>query len=301
MRLFFIILIVILQIMLFVLPKTELKKFSSQSLGQTRVSESFPKLLPQPQIVQDQQKVGQITAKSAIVTDFQTGTSLYEKNADLRLLPASITKLMTAQIGQENCAPDKVIKIENIIGDGTQMGLTLGDVVTFKDLLYGMLVSSGNDAAYAVATSCSNSYDQFIIAMNQKAQDLGMKNTRFANPAGFDSDNQYSTARDLAKLAKVVVANPLISKIVSTQSIVLTDVSGNKTYYLENINKLLGHVEGVEGVKTGQTEGALENLVTKTTRGGNTILVPVLGSNDRFEDTRKLIEWAFANHKWLAP
>ena len=134
--------------------------------------------------------------------------------------------------------------------------------------------------------------------MNERAKTLEMANTHFDNPAGFDSDYNYSTAADLSKLAKDAVANPLISKIVATKTIVLTDVSGIKTYYVENINKLLGEVDGVEGVKTGHTEAAGEILLTEATRAGNTIIVVVLSSEDRFEDSKKLIEWAFANYHW---
>jgi D-alanyl-D-alanine carboxypeptidase (penicillin-binding protein 5/6) len=208
---------------------------------------------------------------------------------------------MTALVALERCSPETSIRVGAVIKDGTQMGIAQGDVLTVESLLYGMLISSGNDAAYVLAYSCSDSFNRFIVSMNQKAKELKMENTHFANPAGFDDSSQYSTASDLAKLAKVAVANPLISKIVATKSTVLTDVFGTKTYYLENINELLGEVKGLEGVKTGQTEGSLEILVTKTTRDGNTIIAVVLGSQDRFGESKQLIEWAFANHRWLAP
>jgi D-alanyl-D-alanine carboxypeptidase len=125
-----------------------------------------------------------------------------------------------------------------------------------------------------------------------------MINTHFTNPAGFDDSTQYSTAADLAKLAKVITANPLIAKIVTTKSTVVTDVSGNKTYFLENVNKLLGIIEGIEGVKTGQTEGSLEILITKTTRNNNSIITAVLGSQDRFGESKELINWSFENFTW---
>ena len=137
--------------------------------------------------------------------------------------------------------------------------------------------------------------------MNLKAKELAMYDSHFTNPAGFDDPNHYSTARDLAKLARVAVASPLIAKIVATKSIVLTDTLNTKTYYLENINKLLGQVEGISGIKTGQTEGSLEVLITQTTRDGHTIITVVLGSTDRFADSINLIEWTFANHQWISP
>src|SRR3990167_7989437 len=205
---------------------------------------------------------------------------------------------MTALVALEKCSPDNIITVGPVNTNGTQMGLASGDQITVETLLYGMLMVSGNDAAYVLASSCADSYDEFIVLMNERVQTLEMANPHFDNPAGFDSDYNYSTAADLSKLAKDAVANPLISKIVATKTIVLTDVSGIKTYYLENINKLLGEVDGVEGVKTGHTEAAGEILLTKATRGGSTIIVVVLDSTDRFEDSKKLIEWAFANHNW---
>ncbi|MBI2012604.1 D-alanyl-D-alanine carboxypeptidase [Candidatus Curtissbacteria bacterium] len=266
-----------------------------------RDSSELPKLYPYPVPTETFRPPETVSARSAIVIDAKTGITLFEKDPDVRHLPASTTKLMTALVALERCSPGNIINVTDVIQEGTLMGLSAGDTVTAETLLYGLLVSSGNDAAYVLASSCSDSSEHFVSSMNQKARELGMANTHFENPAGLDSPMQYSTARDLAKLAKVAVANPLISKIVGTRGIVLTDVAGVKIYYLENINKLLGEVEGLEGVKTGQTEGSLEILLTKTTRAGNTVIVAVLGSRDRFGESKKLIEWAFANHRWRQP
>ena len=238
------------------------------------------------------------TAQAVVVIDEKTGNILYSKNPDLKHLPASTTKLMTALVALEKCSPDDIITVSALQRDGSVMGLNEGDKITVKDLLKGLLISSGNDAAFALAQNCAQSYDDFINKMNQKAHDLQMSNSHFANPAGYDDELQYSTADDLAKLARVATANPLIANIVKTKSTVVTDVSGLKTYYLENVNKLLGVVDGLDGVKTGETQGALENLISKTTRGGNSIIISVLGSKDRFGETQKLIEWAFANFTW---
>lgn len=270
-------------------------------LNKVTTTGELPKLYPYPVTVENPQKPPEISAKSAIIIDAKTGVSLFEKNPDTRHLPASTTKLLTAIVAQERCDLQKVVKVERVVGEGTQMGLSQGDLVTVGNLLYGLLVASGNDAAFILAESCSDSYIHFVASMNQKAKELGMKNSHFVNPAGFDDPLQYSTARDLALLAKVAVANLQIAKIVATKSIVLADQLKNKTYYLENINKLLGEVEGIEGVKTGQTEGSLEILLTKTTRRDHTIITAVLGSDDRFSESKRLIEWAFANNQWLAP
>lgn len=240
-----------------------------------------------------------IVAESAIILDAAGGQILYEKNSQSRHQPASIVKLVTALTVLENCPQDLSVTVNLVTDEPFLMGLSIGDRLTVENLLYGLLMASANDAAYALATACSQSPEQFVAQMNQQAQRLTMTNSHFVNPAGFDDQNQYTTAFDLAKLAKAAVANPLIAKIVATKNVVVTDNRGIKTYYLKNTNELLGKVNGLQGVKTGQTQIALGNLVTATTRDGNTIIAVVLGSEDRFGDSQKLIEWAFENYQWI--
>ena len=247
------------------------------------------------------QKAPEITASSAAIIDLKTGTTLFEKNSNLKHLPASTAKLMTALIVLEKCSPQTIVTVDDIQKIGNQMGLEAGDQVTVENLIHGLLIKSGNDAAYVLASACSDSNGNFISQMNEKARSLEMLNTRFVNPAGFDDPFQFSTAADLAKLARVAVGNPMIAKIVATKSTVVTDVSGNKNFYLENVNELLGEVNGVVGIKSGQTNGALENLITQTTRDGNSIITIVLGSKDRFTESKDLIEWAFSNYRWIEP
>lgn len=261
----------------------------------------LPEIYPYPIEVTNFKKAPEISAKSAVVIDVKSGITLFGKDPRIRLLPASTTKLMTALVALERCDPDQPITVRYVEKEPTSMGIETGDVVSVRSLLYGLLVASGNDAAFALADSCAPSTGEFVRRMNGKARELNLKNTHFTNPAGFDDPAGYTTSYDLAYLARVAVANPLISKIVSTKSTVVTTVSQNKTYYLENINKLLGDVEGLSGIKTGQTEGSLEVLVTQTTRNDHTIITVVLGSEDRFEDSRNLIEWAFTNHQWIEP
>lgn len=292
-------LIFLLALGIFILPDYYFVPFLNTL--QKTPTETYPKLGQFPALVENSQPPPETSARSATVIDNKTGITLYEKSPDIRHLPASTTKLMTALISLENCLPQTIVKTSFVQKEGAQMGLAEGDSLTVESLLYGLLVPSGNDAAYVLAYSCTNSYDDFIKAMNKKAKELGMLNTHFANPAGYDDEFQYSTARDLTKLARAAVANPIISKIVATKSVVINDVTGTKTYYLENVNKLLGIVAGIEGVKTGQTEGSLENLVTKTTRDNHTIITVVLGSQDRFSESKNLIEWAFNNHNWQNP
>ena len=293
-----IVFIIILQILVIVLSKSSFAANLFTSQKQNRLASIVASSNSVPVPNEGFQKAPFVSAKSVIIVDAKGGNVMFEKNSNFRHLSASTTKLMTAMVSLEKCSPDNIITVGMVNTNGTQMGLTSGDQVTVETLLYGMLMASGNDAAYVLAASCADSYDEFINLINKRAQTLEMANTHFDNPAGFDSDYNFSTAADLSKLARDAVANPLISKIVATKTIVLTDVSGIKTYYLENINKLLGEVDGVEGVKTGHTEAAGEILLTKATRTGNTIIVVVLDSQDRFEDSKKLIEWAFTNYHW---
>ncbi|MDO8487350.1 MAG: D-alanyl-D-alanine carboxypeptidase family protein [Candidatus Curtissbacteria bacterium] len=293
-------LILAISISFFILPKYR-QDFPFTGRVQKIDFQDSLKLEPYPITVSGFESAPTLSAQAATVIDNKTGVTLFEKDPDLKHLPASTTKLMTALVALENCLPQTVVRIGFVEEKGTKMGLAAGDQLTVESLLYGLLVPSGNDAAFVLAYSCNDSYLGFIAEMNKKAKDLGMVNTHFVNPAGFDDQFQYSTARDLTKLSRAAVANPLISKIVATKSIVVNDVTGTKTYYLENVNKLLGKVPGVEGVKTGQTEGSLENLVARATRGGNTIITVVLGSGDRFGETGQLIEWAYKNHKWISP
>ncbi|MBI4037930.1 D-alanyl-D-alanine carboxypeptidase [Candidatus Curtissbacteria bacterium] len=294
-------LLIILSFIIVLLSQSKIGKLAKVNRFSTESLEDVPKLQPFPVKVQNFKPPSSLSTRSTVVIDAKTGIVLFEKEPNLRHLPASTTKLMTALVALEKCSPGDIVTVKTINKDGTQMGLELGDKITVENLLYGMLINSGNDAAYALATSCAGSLREFTIAMNQKAKELGMTNTKFDNPAGFDSRSQFSTAKDLAKLAKVAVANPLLAKIVSTQTTVVNDTNGTKTYLLENVNKLLGQVEGLEGIKTGQTEGSLEILLSKTTRNGNTIIIAILGSEDRFGETKSLIDWTYQNYNWQKP
>jgi D-alanyl-D-alanine carboxypeptidase (penicillin-binding protein 5/6) len=305
-RVFFTLLITLSFVAILLLPKTSLisqnkLKVLSTSDIQNQIEPADPlKIYPVPTKNEGFQEPPPVSARSAIIIDAKNGTVLYEKDPNIRHLPASTTKLMTAVVALENCSPETIVTVGSIESEGTQMGLAIGDNIKVENLLYGLLLASGNDAAHVLASSCSDSYNHFISLMNVKAKELEMVNTHFMNPTGFDHEFQYSTAKDLAKLAKVAVADPLISKIVATRRTVVTDVTGTKTYYLENINKLLDTVNGTEGVKTGHTEGALEILISKTTRDNNSIIVAVLGSKDRFEESKQLIEWTFKNYHWVS-
>ena len=239
-----------------------------------------------------------LSAQGALAVDLDSGVSLYEKNPDTKLLPASTTKIVTALVALDSYSLDQIVTVGRINVVGQKMGIFQGEQISVENLLYGLLVYSANDAAEALAQNYTGGYDAFISAMNQKAVDLSMTNSHFDNPVGLDTDGQHATARDLIRASEVAMRNPTFSKIVGTKSISFSDVSGKIKYNLKNINELLGVVPGVLGIKTGWTENARENLVTFLERDGHKVMIVVLGSQDRFGETKELIDWTFVNYQW---
>ena len=241
------------------------------------------------------------SAVSAIVIDVTSQVVLYEKNEHMSLLPASTTKIMTALVAMDYFAPDDIVQVPQLTEGGSKMNLVPGEQITFENLLYGLLLNSGNDAAETLAKQSVLGYEGFIAAMNDKAKALHLFDSHFQNVSGLESANHYTSAIDLARLASFAMQNPLFAKIVATRAKTVSDVSGTYVHTLENINKLLGVVDGADGVKTGYTEEAGQVLVAAATREGHTILTVVLKSDDRFADSKNLLEWAFANHTFSPP
>jgi D-alanyl-D-alanine carboxypeptidase len=241
----------------------------------------------------------QLSAQGVIAIDLESGVPLYEKNPDAPLLPASTTKIITALVAMDVYSLDQIIKTGSEINvTGQKMGLFVGEEITVENLIYGLLVYSANDAAMTLAENHPGGYDAFIDAMNVKAEYLSMNNTHFENPVGLDGNYQRSTARDLVRASEVAMRNPIFAKMVGTKEILITDASGKYSHDLKNLNQLLGEVPGVVGVKTGWTESARENLVTYIIRDGHKVLIALLGSQDRFGETRELIDWIFSNYTW---
>ena len=168
---------------------------------------------------------GAVSAKSAILLDAQTGRVLYERNADQQSLIASTTKIMTALlVCEQTNVLDRVRIPKEAVGiEGSSMYLKEGEVLTVQELLYGLMLHSGNDAAVALAIYCGGTVEGFAELMNDKAHRLGMKNTHFANPNGLDAPHHYSTARDMAVLAAYAMENPIFAKTVSTKTVNVTD------------------------------------------------------------------------------
>ncbi|MBI4153652.1 D-alanyl-D-alanine carboxypeptidase [Candidatus Woesebacteria bacterium] len=240
-----------------------------------------------------------VSAQAALAIDMNSQVTLYEKRADSPYLPASTTKIITALVAMEYYPLSLVIKVPEFRVEGQKMGLIAGEEIEVEDLLYGLLVYSANDAAEVLAANFPGGRDLFITAMNLKAKELGLTHSRFSNPAGLDDvDGHVTTARDLIRVSEIAMKNPLFAKIVGTKEKTVSSVNGRIVHKLKNINELLGSVEGVLGVKTGWTENARENMVTYIERDGHEIMIALLGSQDRFGETRELIDWIFANYTW---
>ena len=231
-----------------------------------------------------------LSAEKAILADAATGRILYEKNADSRSLIASTTKIMTALVVCEQCnVLDRMRIPKEAVGiEGSSMYLQEGEVLTIQELLYGLMLHSGNDAAVALAIYCGGTVEGFAEMMNDKARQIGMQNSHFENPNGLDAPGHYSTARDLAMLAAYAMQNPIFSKTVSTKNITI----GQR--YLHNHNKLLWQVEGADGVKTGYTRAAGRILVSSALRDGRRLVAVTINAPDDWHDHAMLLEQGFS-------
>lgn len=235
----------------------------------------------------------ELSAHSAIVLCADTGDVLFEKNADERMLIASITKIMTAIVVIENSELDEeiVIKPEWSAIEGSSMYANPGESYTVRELLYGMMLNSGNDAAAALACTVCGDESAFAEKMNEKAKELGLSNSSFKNPHGLDEDGHYSTARDMARLTAYCMENEDFKEIVSTNCAVIKDV----TYY--NHNKLLREYDGCIGVKTGYTMAAGRTLVSCAERDGMRLVCVTLSAPDDWNDHKYLLDKAFSRYR----
>lgn len=251
-----------------------------------------------PSLKKDHSKYPVLSAQSVMVVDLNSGVTLYEKDPQRGLFPASTTKIVTAMVVLDNYDLNQEVIVPKFNVVGQKMGLIVGEKIKIGDILNGLLIYSANDAAEVLALLHPNGREVFINQMNQKVLDLGLINTHFTNPAGLDSADQYSTVKDLITVSKVAMRNPVFAEIVGTKEKTVKSVDGVFKHKLVSTNKLLGTVEGVRGVKTGWTEVARENLVTDVERDNKKIMVAVLGSQDRFGETKELIDWIFSNYEW---
>jgi len=242
----------------------------------------------------------EISATAAYVVDLTSMTLLYEKNADQGLYPASTSKMMTALVAIDTFDLNQALLVASEAATtlGTKLSLDPGQQITTADLLAALLINSANDSAYVLANNYPTGSTGFVAAMNQKAQQLGLVETHFSNPAGLDEDGQLSTARELNLIARELLKQPYLRELVATPYKRIANPDQGWTYDLYNTNQLLGRIRGVRGVKTGTTELAGEVLITLVEREGQQILISLMNSQDRYLDTSKLLAWIFNNYEW---
>ena len=246
-----------------------------------------------------------ILSSSAAIIDADTGKVLFEQNADTRLPIASLTKIMTALVVLQNINDlNEVVVVPKAAADirGSQMYLRFGETITVRNLLYGTLVESANDAAYALAVHTFGNTTRFVDAMNQSATALALSDTHFTNSYGADNVNHFSTAHDLANLAAQALQNDIFRSIVSTPSITVSDTTARFKHQLRNTNQLVGRYDNVIGVKTGTTLKAGESLVVAALgNSGQTVIAVLLNSPDRFLEGKVMLDWALKSHTWITP
>lgn len=232
------------------------------------------------------------SAASAVLIEQSSGRVLYEQNADEERLIASITKIMTAVVALEHASKECAYTVTaQDMAEGSSMYLQPGDTLRLEELLYGLMLCSGNDAALAVAHCVSGELEDFVDLMNETARRLGMTHSHFANPNGLDAEGHYSSARDMAVLSAYALKNQDFRRIVSTASITIGE------RYLANHNKLLRMYGGCIGVKTGFTKAAGRTLVSAASRDGMTLVCVTLNDGDDWNDHQALLDYGFANYR----
>lgn len=245
-------------------------------------------------------------AKSAILIEASTGEVLFEKNADERLVPASMTKMMSMLVIIEaiengDLKWNQEIQVSDNASSmgGSQILLETGEKMSVRDLFKGVAIASGNDAVVALAEAVAGTEDAFVQKMNDKAKELGLKNTNFKNPHGLDTANHYSSARDMSLIAKELVKHEKVLEFTSVYEDYLRENTDRKIW-LVNTNKLVRFYDGVDGLKTGFTEGAGYCLTATAKKDGMRIIAVVMGEADsktRNQEVSEMLDYAFAQYK----
>jgi D-alanyl-D-alanine carboxypeptidase len=239
-----------------------------------------------------------LSARAAVVIDEASGAVLFAKDAHLRLAPASLTKIATAAVALEQGDLDQPVDVtidSTAMRGSSVMGLLPGDRFTLRDLLYGLMLPSGNDAALAIGRAISGSDGAFVQQMNLLAARLGLQDTHFVNAHGLSARGHLTSAYDLAILARYAMSVPGFAAIVATPA---WEANGSRTIELTNVNTMLGSYPGADGVKTGFTNQAGKTLVASATRDGHRLYAVVLNAPDRDKDGAALLDWAFASFTW---
>ena len=235
-----------------------------------------------------------VSAQAAAVIDVQTGTFVMEKGAHVRMRIASLTKVMTAIVAIEHADLHKQVHVSQraTSQEGSSIYLQQGQRITLNELLYGLMLRSGNDSAVAIAEAVGGSVEGFAAMMNDTARYIGMRDSHFANPSGLDADDHYSTAHDMALLTAYALHNRTFQEIVRTPSMRMTYPAHKVSYLWRNKNKMWRLYKGADGVKTGFTKKAGRCLISSATRNGRQVAVVTLRASSEWVDHRRLLNYA---------
>ncbi len=236
-----------------------------------------------------------ISAETAVLIDAFSGRVLYDRRMDAHMYPASTTKIMTAMLAVEEGDPQESVTVsENAAGqEGSSVYLEAGEKISMKDLLYGMMLRSGNDAATAVAEAIGGDTETFAAMMNERAASLGLRNSHFVNPSGLQNEDHYSSAYDLAMITREALKNDLFRQIVSSKTYQAQRQGAEAYKYFYNKNKTVFQYEGATGIKIGYTTAAGRCLVASAEREGTELIAVVLNDPDWFEDAYRLLDYGF--------
>ena len=256
-----------------------------------RMRPEFPPLVLLP----GSEQGPKVYAAAAVLIESKSGAVLYAKNAEQRRAPASTTKIMTAIVALEKGNLNKIITVSPRAArtGGSTIYLKPGDRLSLKELLEGVMLRSGNDGSMAVAEGVAGSIENFIRLMNLKAKEIGAIKTNFRNPHGLRAPSHYTTALDLALMARYGLADQIFANLVKQRTAVIEWEERRKSVEVRNTNRLLWYVEGADGVKTGTTNEAGHCLVASATRDQKQLIAVVLNSKDRWGDSQRLLEYGF--------
>lgn len=267
---------------------------SDQSISKNKISQFK---IPAPPVIKLADKP-QTTAQNYILIDVDTNKILASKNAQNKIYPASTTKLITALTALNIYPLDETITVDEEYLEGQNMGLKLGEKITVKSLVTALLVYSANDAAYTLAKHHPQGVDGFINQMNLLVKKFNLKNTNFVNVDGLQNENHYSTVYDLSQVGRLAVQNNIVKNTVKNQEITVSSVDGSVQHYLTSTDELLKTTPEIEGLKTGWTPEAKGCFVGLFNLNGHYLISVVAQSDDRFQDTKNILDWAKQNISW---